>query len=198
MVRRIHIDQRGQQPGLPPAPRTHKEVHACRAAHHAQTKNALDRARIAKVQKVQQQFSEKMAQGRIDVKKGIAKAKSKVRAPARPPNTIGHQPVILKEEIDMVAGIVRSPEVAGEREGGNGEPTQQQRQPEKPVAPPRHRGRGRNQRWHGWRGLRAWAGQITHHAKSTCRQCRHQPAVVRHRASHRNHRNNAHRLRAAA
>ncbi len=60
---------------------------------------------------MEQQLGQEMAERAVDVEKWIAVAKGKIGTPARPPDAVLHQAVILEEKIDVMAGVVGAPEV---------------------------------------------------------------------------------------
>jgi len=135
VIRRIDIDERGDESGLPASPGAHKGVHGRGAAHNAEDEDRFNSGGVAEAEKVEQQLGEEMAERPVDVEERIAVAKGEVRATARPPYAVLHQPVILKEKVDMVARVVGAPEVAGQQEGCYGEYGEGDRQPEQRVAP---------------------------------------------------------------
>src|SRR5690606_4673612 len=96
-----------------PCQRTYIAVHGSGACHNPQSKDSLHRRSVAEPTKMQQQFGQKVAQRAIDIEEGIAVAKGKIRAPARPPDAILYQAIELEKKVDVVAGIIGPPEVAG-------------------------------------------------------------------------------------
>ncbi len=58
------------------------------------------------------QLAQKNRQRRVDDPEGIAIAEGPIGAPAREPVALQNRFVILKQEVDVVTGVVRAPELA--------------------------------------------------------------------------------------
>ena len=179
MIGQVGVDHRRDERRRPSAPWPHADIHCGRARHNAEHKDGLNGLCVAKVQKVEQQRGQKVAQGAVDVEERVAVAKGKVGAPARPPDAVGHHTVKLVEEVYVVARIVGAPEVAGQQKGGHGKDGEQQGQPKERVAPKRRVGRDDRLA----QGLRRQHSRISGHRAPTCRQGRHWRAGACHPAS---------------
>ena len=120
----VDISHGGHQACAAASPACHEAVHGQAGGDDAQAEDQLDRCLPAKTEQVKS-LTQVGCQRCVDNPKRIAVAKGKIGRPAREKDAILPGAVKLEEKVDVVAGIVRAPEVAGLGKRGEGRQRQQ-------------------------------------------------------------------------